>query len=126
MKGCRGVAVVLLVGGLSSAAQPQETLFDVVSRSKRCHVQEVTGSIQCNYKIGKDLQISIPGVGEADVGVNFERSNHNGDFYASVGMQHGCVVVKPGEKSAFVLQYAFISPVNGKVYRTWEECQRRR
>ena len=83
--------------------------------------------IECTYKIGKDLKITISGIGEATTGVNFDKSNIDGDYWASFGMLHLCVIVKPGRLSDDFALYddiAFISPKNGKVYRDWVKCQR--
>ena len=86
-----------------------------------------TQQIECTYKIGKDLEITIYGIGIAETGVNFDKSNIDGDYYASFGMLHLCVIVKPGRVSddyALYNDIAFISPKNGKVYRDWVKCQR--
>jgi hypothetical protein len=88
--------------------------------------------MDCRYKVGKDLEFTIAGIGQPDTGVTFVKSSFEGDFYASFGIQHGCVIVKRGQKavtsqelsgpdSAF--DFAFVSPKNGKVYRRWEESQ---
>ena len=118
--------VVGLLGSSDSMAQAKMTLYDLVSRAKRCQANELNGSIDCEYKVGKDLHIAIAAVGETTTGISFFRSNMDGDFYGSVGVQHGCVVVKSGAKSPkeiSPLDFAFISPRNGKVYRTWMECK---
>lgn len=76
--------------------------------------------------MGKDLHFAIAGVGEADGTVTFYKVNKDGDFYASFGLQHQCVIVKTGAKppkGVSPLALAFVSPKNGKVYRTWDECQ---
>jgi len=125
MKLARGLAATVLVGCSNNVPQPKpnETTFDVVSRAKRCHEQVATRSIQCDYEIGKDLKIGIAAVGEESTGISFQRSDFDGDFYGSVGVMHGCVVVTPGRKSNFEMGFAFISPRNGKVYRAWWDCK---
>lgn len=119
------IPAAVLVGCSSNVPQPRsnESTFDVASRAKQCHAQEAMGSIQCDYKIGNDLKIAIAAVGEESAGISFERSDFDGDFYGSVGVAHGCIVVTPGRKSNFEMGYAFISPKNGKVYRTWWDCK---
>ena len=88
--------------------------------------------IHCEYKVGAGLHFTIDGVGEKDAGITFLRSSFDGDFYATFGVYHGCVIVKrggdaprygplvgPGGPS----DIAFVSPKNGKVYRSWTDCK---
>lgn len=87
--------------------------------------------IGCTYSIGKDLEFGIDGIGQPDTSITFMRSSFDGDYYGSVGVMHGCVVVKPGKKTldkdlGKAFQFAFVSPKNGKVYPTWQECQSER
>jgi len=58
--------------------------------------------------------------------------NAKGDFYPTYGLQHGCVIIKRGSKGVVnnelfgpgsLFDFAFVSPKNGKVYKTWQECQ---
>ena len=60
------------------------------------------------------------------------KSDFDGDFYGSVGVLHGCVVVSRGLKGdsssslsgpGSMFDYAFISPRNGKVYKDWIKCK---
>ena len=89
--------------------------------------EDTSQEIFCTYKIGKDLEITIGGIGTSTTGVTFNKSNIDGDYWASFGMLHLCVIVKPGRLSDDFALYddiAFISPKNGKVYRDWVKCQR--
>lgn len=80
------------------------------SLAKKTH----DNKLNCTYKIGKDLEIWIKGIGLPDTGVTFAKSNFEGVFYAPLGMRHLCVVVS----GRFLMQgVAFISPKNGKVYK---------
>lgn len=85
--------------------------------------------LSCQYKVGSDLLISIDGIGGLGTGISFLKSDSYGDFYAVYGVMHGCVIVKSGRKryeNNFYdnfLDYAFISPKNGKVYESWMSCQ---
>jgi hypothetical protein len=103
--------------------------FDAVIAGKKC-TEESTQQIDCEYKIGNSLHISIPGLGMPDTAVTFLRSDWNGDYYATFGMMHQCIVVKPGKKGASrpnpgkLGDFAFISPKNGKVYQDWETCMK--
>ncbi|MEJ1966493.1 MAG: hypothetical protein WDO56_35125 [Gammaproteobacteria bacterium] len=61
-----------------------------------------------------------------DAAVTFYKVDWDGDYYATYGLLHGCVIIKPGTGGAASgLSFAFVSPINGKVYRTWEQCRTR-
>ena len=49
----------------------------------------------------------------------------NGKYYGTFGILHGCVIVKNGMKNQDKnpLDIAFVSPINGKVYKDWESCK---
>lgn len=80
--------------------------------------------INCDYKIGKDFWLSIAGVGQSDVAITFMKSDFDGKYYGTFGVMHGCVIVKPGKSNkASLIDLAFVSPKDGKVYPTWPECQ---
>ena len=53
------------------------------------------------------------------------KSDFNGKYYGTVGVAHGCVVVKTGtaKTTRNPLDLAFVSPSNGKVYQDWPSCQ---
>jgi hypothetical protein len=113
--------VSLMVPGVSTA---EPSTFDVVQAGKTCHVQKTGGAVECTYKVGRDLVVTIAGVGETDASITFPRSNSAGDYYATFGLAHGCIIVKPGDHSPNKFpDFAFISPRNGKVYGSWEGCR---
>jgi len=93
--------------------------YEKTLAGKSCE-EDSRQQINCTYKIGKDLEIWINGIGLPDTGVTFAKSNVEGDFYATFGMRHLCVVVS----GRLLMQgIAFISPKNGKVYKDWETCK---
>ena len=102
-----------------SPAWANKTYNETIA-GKSCKENTRNQQIDCTYEIGKDLLIWIAGIGLPDTAVTFAKSNFDGDFYASFGMQHLCVVVKSRRN---LFQMAFISPQNGKVYRDWETCK---
>ncbi|MBI2817111.1 MAG: hypothetical protein HYX72_09245 [Acidobacteria bacterium] len=114
--------IVLLVVGspLVSSAQT----YDDVTVGMRCW-QNMSGDLECEYKVGQSLHFGIAGVGEPDASIYFYASSSKGDYFAVVGLSHKCVVVKPGLKAKEPrrIDLAFVSPRNGKVYHTWESCQ---
>jgi hypothetical protein len=108
----------------ANSASADRRTYEIVVSGTSC-TETSTQSIDCQYKVGKDLEFTIAGIGQPDTGVTFMKSSFEGDFYASFGLEHGCVIVKRGQElsgpdSAF--DVAFVSPKNGKVYRRWEEC----
>ena len=87
--------------------------------------------IECTYTVGNDLKFIIGPIGDDYNSVTFLRSSFDGDYYASFGMLHGCIMVKPGKKTIesdeYIFgQFAFVSPKNGNVYRDWTECRNAR
>lgn len=109
----------------------QSSTYDEVLKGKQCAAHSNSQTLSCQYRVGADLHLSIDGIGQEDTGVTFMRSNAEGDFYATYGILHGCVVVKRGNKRYSpepvgpdpMSDYAFISPRNGKVYRSWPQCK---
>ena len=118
-----GIAtLILLVVFASKSFAAETTTHDAVVNGMSCS-QISTGSMECIYKIGNDLVISIAGVSENDAGITIYKSNGiEGDYYPTFGILHGRIIIKPGEKAGRIFDYAFISPKNGKVYGTWQEC----
>jgi hypothetical protein len=123
----RSSILIVLIGLLwltDLPAQAEKSVYELTLKGKQC--QEKSGQpLACEYRIGETLHISIDGIGQIDTGITFMKSDFDGDFYATVGVLHGCVIVKHGLKhiprqNAF--DFAFISPRTGKVYTTWQEC----
>ena len=111
---------------------PGPSAFDALLDGMSCK-QQKNGQIRCDYQVGSSLRFAIAGVGQEDVVVSFVHLDSLGDFFASVAPLHGCVVVKPKrpEEAAraaglhptdSVATFAYVSPRNGKVYRTWSAC----
>lgn len=117
--------IACLCGPIPLMAQ---TAYEAAARGASCN-QDTSGARSCHFTIGHDLEIAIAAVGEPDVGISFLRSNQNGDFYGRFGRMHGCVIVMAGAHAPEAARTAagvaaFISPRNGKVYQTWQECRR--
>ena len=101
----------------------KSTTYDAVVRGMSCK-QKSSGEMTCEYKVGTSLRFEIVGVGQADVSVNFYKVDEQGSFSASMAPLNGCVRVVPqGDSSATApTDLAFVSPSDGKVYRTWNAC----
>lgn len=97
-------------------------VYEETLAEKSCK-EDITQEISCTYKIGKDLEIEINGIGSPYTGVSFLKSNSQGDYYGAFGMQHLCVTIKSG---MYPIEggVAFISPRTGKVYEDWVKCKR--
>lgn len=123
MKHLRPLLLLIMMMCTNNLYAGDSTTYQAVVDGMSC-TQIITGSLQCDYRIGHDLVISIVGIGDKDAGITIEKSiGIKGDYYATYGLLHGCIIVKPGEKSGRIFDYAFISPGNGKVFKTWEECR---
>jgi hypothetical protein len=112
-----------LPGGMSS--------YELVLAGKKCDTGKWDQTLSREYTVGTGLKFVIAGIGQPDTAVSFEKSSSDGDFYASFGLLHGCVIVQRGRKGVEqddlmelgVADYAFVSPENGKVYKRWDQCQ---
>jgi hypothetical protein len=105
--------------------------YDAVLIGKACKETQ-SQEISCEYKVGNGLHFIIDGIGGEWTGITFMKSDIDGDFYPTFGLQHGCVIVKRGKKNwkkdvdsgpGSPIDYAFVSPKNGKVYRDWVACK---
>jgi hypothetical protein len=118
-----GLVVTPIYGQTSST-------YDAVVRGMVCKqstLPSVPQQLDCQYRVGRDLEFAVTGVGQRDAAITIVRAaGYGGDYYASIGLLHGCIIVKPGTRSASSVEagMAFVSPKTGKVYKTWEECGR--
>jgi len=120
------LSMLFLLYQPASAQQGRRT-YDAVVSGKSCH-QNLAGDLECDYRVGRSLHFGIAGVGQKDASIYFYAASMDGDYFAVFGLSHGCVVVRPGrttsagqgEKAA---DLAFVSPKNGRVYRTWQTCR---
>ena len=120
-------AIVFFLFASISAAESLST-YEIVLKGKACR-ESVNQVLSCEYRIGKKLYFSIDAIGSPYTGITFMKSSFNGDFYATYGLLHGCVIIKRGQKGITSLDsvgpgsftdYAFVSPQNGKIYKNWE------
>ena len=125
MKKLRALLIAVIALSESVSLMAATTTYDEVVKGKTCK-SSVSQSIECDYKVGASLVVTIAGVGEPYAGITMMKSDFNGDYYAGVGVLHGCIVVNMGTSNpAFSMgvDAALISPKNGKVYRKWQDCQ---
>lgn len=108
------LSVILLPQALAS-----ETTYDVLVAGKSCQ-EGKQQNLSCSYRAGKSLLVEIAGIGSPDTGVAFLKSDYKGDYYAKYGLLHGCIIVN---RTSDLNSFAFISPMNGKIYKTWQECK---
>jgi hypothetical protein len=121
-------AIPLLLGAAAAMATSvhaaDNPTFDAVSAGRKCG--DENQQLVCEYRVGKSLRFVVVGIGQPDTGITFYKADWDGDYYATYGLMHGCVIVKPGARAATstLPSFAFVSPKNGKVYPSWESCQR--
>jgi hypothetical protein len=119
------IACILVLSGSTHAAatgSTSQSAYDATVSGKSC-AEQTNQQTDCEYRVGRNLYFTITGVGQSYVGVTFLKVDFDGDYFASLGLLHGCVIVKPGRALPKVLDMAFVSPKNGNVYKTWQECQ---
>lgn len=117
------LAALFLCTQTAFSQSRQEQLFAKVIAGADCK-QSINNGLLCDYKVGDQLSFSIKDAGGTDTIVGFQHSNINAEFYAV--FYFGCVVVVPGH--AHLKNYdrdygVYVSPRNGRVYRTKQECQ---
>jgi hypothetical protein len=105
----------------SSLVMGQST-YDLIVNGTKCTMNR--NQMDCNYTIGSDFWLSIAGVGGVDTGITFMKSDFKGKYYGTVGIMHGCIIVKNGvaNTKSSIGNMAFVSPKNGKVYQDWQSC----
>jgi len=116
--------LLMLLPATVEASGDRLSTYDTVVAGMKCE-QNSMASMECDYRVGRSLHFNIAGVGQKDASITFFQASWDGDYYASVGVLHGCVVVKTGKavEGPRVFDFAFVSPRNGKVYSTWQACQ---
>ncbi len=113
---------LLGIVGLLALSSSHASTFDVVIAGKKCAERD-SQQLDCDYRVGNDLWVTVAGIGQDDTAVTFMKASFDGDYYATFGLMHACVIVKPGKKTQALSDFAFISPRTGKVFRSWHECQ---
>ena len=110
---------------LTSPGMAADQTYEDVIKEKSCN-ESGSRRLDCTCRVGRDLYITIAGIGMPDTGINFYDSSLEGDYYASVGVLYGCIIVTPDKLSEGKEDggYAFISPKNGKVYKDWRSCKK--
>ena len=111
----KATCLLLLISQACSAEAP--STYELLLRAKAC--SNSSNQINCKYQLGKSFSMEIAGVGQNDTSINFFKSDFDGEFYGKVGVLHGCAIVA---RSNLISDMAFVSPKNGKVYKTWPEC----
>jgi hypothetical protein len=109
--------------GVAFSQSLQDSLFERVVAGSDCK-QTVNNGLICDYKIGETLSFSIKDAGGTDTVVGFRYSDINKGVYAVY--YSDCIVVVPG--SAHPKNYdrdygVYVSPKNGRVYKTRKACQ---
>jgi hypothetical protein len=128
------IAAVVVLSGQANAQSATRPTYEAVVKGMSCKQQTSLSVTQldCEYRVGRSLEFVIAGVGQRDAAITIVRSSgYEADYYASIGVAHGCVIVKPGtlaREAAFRrgldADMAFVSPKTGKVYKAWQDCDR--
>lgn len=104
----------------------QETPYAATSRGASCNL-DASGSLDCRYVVGRDLEFRLRRVAEPDVALEIVHSDHAGDYYVEPELVSRCAVVRYGERSFAVsgsnYVFAMVSGKNGMVYRSLRECR---
>jgi len=119
-----GLLAALLLAAASAAAQ--ETPYAATSRGARCDL-DASGTLNCLYVVGRDLEFTLRRVAEPDVSLEIARSNQAGDYFVERELVGRCALVRYGERSMAIsgsnYVFAVVSGKNGLVYRSLRECR---
>ena len=128
------IATVAVLACQASAQANTRPTYEAVVKGMSCKQQTSLSVTQldCEYRVGRSLEFIIAAVGQRDAAITVVRSSgYEADYYASIGVAHGCVIVKPGtlareaaSRRGMDADMAFVSPKNGKVYKFWQDCDR--
>ena len=117
------LAALLLAAPVAAA---QETPYAATSRGATCNL-DASGTLNCRYVVGRDLEFALRRVAEPDVTLEIARSDQAGDYYVEPELVSRCVVVRYGERSMAIsgsnYVFAVVSGKNGMVYRSLRECR---
>lgn len=119
----RLIIIVFIFTLLSSAVWAADKAYEDTIKGKKCI--ESNQQLSCKYKVGKDLEFTIDGIGLSGTMITIFHSNWDGDYYANYLLKYDCVTVKHGKKNHDLFSLgdtAFVSSKNGKVYKTLKEC----
>ena len=112
------IPIIILLFSSQSVLASDNT-FNAVIKGKKCH-EDRNQILSCSYKVGKTLRIDIAGIGSPNTDMVFLKSDFNGDYYGQYGTLYECIMVH-SVKDKFSV--AFISPRNGKVYKSGQVCE---
>ncbi len=104
------------------AANSENRTYSAIVAGKDCE-EHSAGDMDCTYRVGRDLEIWINGIGQADTEISFVNSRADGDYFGLYDLRRRCLVVKPGRDSRHH-DVAYISPANGRPYTSVRDCER--
>lgn len=111
------------------SAHADSSTYDLLRDGKSCSNDPRTQDFACEYKIGLDFYVAIHRIGTTETTIAFYKSDIGGHYHASYSFLSECISVSPGHinqtKDEYPNYLAFISPFNGKVYKTVESCNAR-
>jgi hypothetical protein len=94
----RALAVAALCGISGPTLSGELSSYELVLAGKKCETGTWAQTLSCEYTVGTGLKFVVAGIGQPDTAVAFMKSSSDGDFYASFGLLHGCVIVQRGRK----------------------------
>ena len=116
------VAAGLAPAGAQTPQAAANPTYAAVVEGMACR-QDPSGRLDCSYAVGQSLRFVISGVGQEDAVINFVKVDSAAGYVAGFASIHGCVVVRPAASADSGTALAFVSPRDGRVYRTWQLCR---
>lgn len=123
------LSLTLVASRLPAQATQDATTFDAVQRGRICAPsQDDPRRVDCDFQVGQSLRFIIVGVGLPEGGLEFVKADYQGDYYGGTGFASRCVIIWPGEATtknqpSRAKDDAYVSPVDGRVYRDLPSCR---
>ena len=114
------IILIILLLFSSQIVFASDSTYNAVVKGKKCY-ENSNQDLECSYKVGNTLHIVIAGIGAPNTSITFMKSDFQGDYYGQYGLLYGWCLIVHSVKDPF--SFAFISPKNGKVYKTGPECK---
>lgn len=118
-----------LVARLPAQPTKDGTTFDAVQNGRVCAPsQDDPRRVDCDFQVGRSLRFIVIGVGLPEGGLDFVKADYEGDYYGSTGFASRCVIISPGaattkDQPSRAKDLAYVSPVDGRVYRDLPSCR---
>lgn len=109
----------LIVAGLilvSMSSYADQSLYEAINNGRDCWFDDNRG-FTCKFEVGNDLKFMMVDIGGSKTMTLIEKADYeNGKYHLRVSSDHNCLMVADRASELFN-DFAYISPINAKIYR---------